>query len=360
MMKRFGWSPQRAIPLVGLAICFFIFNQCSSQAPSKGHHINEIQVMTFNVENLFDTIDDPRKNDETFLPMATKRKLPLNKICAKIPVKKWRVQCQRWDWNQDVLDKKMENISQVILSVNDGKGPDILILQEVENKEVLDVLNQKYLQPAGYQKPILLEGMDARGIDVAVLSRFPAVQPAKLEYVPFSKGTSKARMRDTRGILKVKLKVDEDDSITVLANHFPAPFHPRQMRIDSFKKLNRIASKESGLVVAGGDFNLPSEEDGKFKLLNTFVAPQWTIAHRQGCKDCKGTNYYKGKDSWSFLDMILVKRGEPMGWALQSDKTQVIQHPIHIEDGHPKRFDPIHRDGVSDHWPLLIVLRKNG
>ncbi len=32
-----------------------------------------VTIMTFNVENLFDTIDDPGKDDKAFLPIATKK-----------------------------------------------------------------------------------------------------------------------------------------------------------------------------------------------------------------------------------------------------------------------------------------------
>ena len=57
----------------------------------------------------------------------------------------------------------MKNLSEVILY----KSPDILILQEVENIDVLEQLQKKYLLSSGYNHARLVEGKDKRGIDVA-------------------------------------------------------------------------------------------------------------------------------------------------------------------------------------------------
>ena len=129
--------------------------------------------MTFNVENLFDNIDDPVKDDKAYLPLSAKQTAAHKSACNEIEVQRWRDECLNLDWNDDILDYKMTVIAATILQVNDGRGADIIALQEIENLAVLEQLRTGYLANAGYLPAILIEGTDARGIDVAFLSRLP-------------------------------------------------------------------------------------------------------------------------------------------------------------------------------------------
>jgi hypothetical protein len=67
----------------------------------------------YNIENLFDTIDDPHINDNEFLPTAEKK------------------------WNTQKYQIKLKNISKVISSMNEKSLPVVIGFCEVENKEVL-------------------------------------------------------------------------------------------------------------------------------------------------------------------------------------------------------------------------------
>ena len=107
---------------------------------------NAMTIMTFNVENLFDAKDDPGKNDSTFLPRDLKQSLAHKKECQKARFKKWQEICLDWDWNDHVVTIKLQRLAESILQVRKGRGPDILILQEVENKEILERLNSDYLK----------------------------------------------------------------------------------------------------------------------------------------------------------------------------------------------------------------------
>ena len=82
-----------------LAILLLQLVACTKSS-SDGSQRKKITVMTFNVENLFDTEDDPKKNDETFLPKAKKSSSEILKKCKKIKVRKWREQCLNCDWNE--------------------------------------------------------------------------------------------------------------------------------------------------------------------------------------------------------------------------------------------------------------------
>ncbi|MCK5208412.1 MAG: hypothetical protein KAQ79_10340, partial [Cyclobacteriaceae bacterium] len=80
-------------------------------------------ITWWNVENLFDVKDAPldRRPEE----LRRKIKADLN------------------DWTADVLDKKTTNLASVISQMNDGQGPDILGVCEVENRFVLEQLQGK-------------------------------------------------------------------------------------------------------------------------------------------------------------------------------------------------------------------------
>jgi hypothetical protein len=98
-------------------------------------------------------------------------------------------------------------------------GPDIIVLQEIENKNVLTKLVSKGLDKLGYQYQVLIEGDDSRGIDIAILSKYP-VKTAKRHPI-FVKGTK----LNTRGILEVEVTVDGKD-VAIFGNHWPSQHNP--------------------------------------------------------------------------------------------------------------------------------------
>ena len=53
------------------------------------HHLNaeNISVMSINAQNLFDTIDDPGKDDKAFLPIEMKQSKKHKNSCNSITVK---------------------------------------------------------------------------------------------------------------------------------------------------------------------------------------------------------------------------------------------------------------------------------
>ena len=260
--------------------------------------------MTFNVENLFDNIDDPVKDDKAYLPLSAKQTAAHRNACNEIEVNRWRDECLNLDWNDDILDYKMTVIAATILQVNDGRGADIIALQEVENLAVLEQLRTGYLADAGYLPAILIEGTDARGIDVAFLSRLPLAQPPRLH--PLKLTDFPERERDTRGVLQADFQLPDGSILTGFSVHFPAPFHPTEMRVAAYQHLNGLlaALPDDHHAFAAGDFNTTRSEDAEKRLLDTWARPHWTLAHDIGCQDCKGTHYYARGDDWSFLDMI--------------------------------------------------------
>ena len=78
--------------------------------------------------------------------------------------------------------------------------------------------------------------MDRRGIDVAFLSRFPVLS-ADLHSIYFSTAR-RSRIGDKRPILEAKFRLPSGGYITGFNVHFPASYHPTDMRESAFATLN--------------------------------------------------------------------------------------------------------------------------
>lgn len=355
--------------LVPGCLALLAFAACAGQGPAETQIDDaagaRVSIMTFNVENLFDNHDDPGKDDKTFLPLAAKQAAAHKAECAAIAVERWRTQCFDWDWSDAMVERKLTAVAGAILQVDDGRGPDIVALQEIENLGILERLRTEYLADADYGPAILLEGHDRRGIDVAFLSRLKLAAPAKLHRPEF-RGVGRARRDDTRGILEATFVLPDGGLLTGFAVHFPAPFHPTPMRETAYEHLNTLkaALPPDRPVFAAGDFNTTSAEDRAEDMLARYVRPDWIVAHEIGCEDCRGTSYYAPRDDWSFLDMILWSpgdaRGEHATWRLRGETISIPnQAPGQTRpDGTPWRFEMPGGTGVSDHWPMLITIES--
>ena len=344
---------------------------CNHNAPGADAATSEpennaaVTIMAFNVENLFDNTDDPGKEDRTYLALADKQTRGHKAACAKIAVDRWREQCLEWDWSDEIIDRKLGVVAGVILQVDDGRGPDIVALQEVENIGILERLRTEYLGDAGYRHGILIEGGDLRGIDVAFLTRLELAGPPTLHRIDFS-GVGEDREYDTRGILEATFVRPDGTLLTGYSVHFPAPFHPTEMRVAAYRALNALRANlpPDRDAFAAGDFNTTAVEDREKDMLARFARPYWTVAHEVGCDGCKGTSYYAPRDDWSFLDMILwspaTDRGGNATWELRADSIRIANAaPGQVRrDGTPWRFEMPAGSGVSDHWPLIVTIES--
>ncbi|MEM6512769.1 MAG: endonuclease/exonuclease/phosphatase family protein [Pseudomonadota bacterium] len=324
--------------------------------------VADVTVMTFNVENLFDTTDDDGKDDHTYLPRTAKNDPAHIAECETIEVERWRRDCLELDWNEQALDFKLSQLAGTILQVNDGRGPDIIAFQEVENAAVLTRLSRDYLASAAYGDAILIEGQDLRGIDVAFLSRLPLV--AGPVHHAFEATGFADRQPDTRGVLQATFELPDGSRLTGFSVHFPAPFHPIEMRELAYDHLNSLRPNipPNHHVFAAGDFNTPLREMAETTILDDRARPYWTIAHEVDCADCKGTNYWPPAESWSFLDMIFYSpstqaesdwRIKPGGVFVADDFPGQLN-----DDSTVKRFNLEAMQGVSDHLPLVMTLER--
>ena len=103
-------------------------------------------IAFYNVENLFDTINDPNKNDEEFLPEGS------------------------YQWTGERYSRKLHNLAQVISLIGKEEGcPVVLGVSEIENATVLqDLTQQPELLPYKF-KVAHHDSPDLRGVDVAFI-----------------------------------------------------------------------------------------------------------------------------------------------------------------------------------------------
>ena len=118
----------------------------------------------YNLENLFDTYDDPVKNDQEFLPDGANK------------------------WTEAKYGKKVYNMAHVIaeMAKNNGRFHTILGVSEIENRLVLeDLVSEPEIAQANYQI-VHYDSPDRRGVDVALLYRPDQFTYLDSEAIPYS------------------------------------------------------------------------------------------------------------------------------------------------------------------------------
>ncbi|MDC1174586.1 endonuclease/exonuclease/phosphatase family protein [Bacteriovoracaceae bacterium] len=338
------------------------------------HSKQIVSVMSYNAENLFDTTHDIGKKDHTYLPLSVKRSTPeYLEACRNIRNTYYRHTCLTLDWTESILKQKIQNLARVIKESNNGNSPDILVLQEIENINVLRQLRDQGLAKEGYREVILIEGPDNRGIDVGILSKVPLAEPAKLHLVDLDgKGASA-----TRGILEATFKVGQN-KITVFGNHWPSQMNSDYHRVAAAKAMLEAAKNIDNPLVVTGDFNTaPSDDPNAIEdyLLNPnrdlfFFDGEW-----EAYGEYRGTHHYRGE--WTSLDRIfLLEKTMDSGcrywwgdcFTPMWNTFKIVKKDFMLKDltytdnngdivtyeGVPNRFDPKTGEGYSDHLPVLM------
>ncbi|WP_111707274.1 endonuclease/exonuclease/phosphatase family protein [Lutibacter citreus] len=164
----------------------------------KNYQIKTIAF--YNLENLFDTINDIEKDDEKSPIMGIKEN------------------------REGVYKQKLENMSKVLSEIGvkeTNNSPDIIGVAEVENRKVLeDLLNTDNLKDKNYQI-IHYDSPDLRGIDVALLYKENAFRPIHHENFELKLWDEKGRRIYTRDQLLVSGYLN-DELIHIIVNHWPS------------------------------------------------------------------------------------------------------------------------------------------
>ncbi|MBF1369260.1 MAG: hypothetical protein HXN12_05060 [Porphyromonadaceae bacterium] len=153
--------------------------------------------MSYNVENFFDTEDDPTHDDDSFLPTGEHH------------------------WTHARYQTKIQHIAEVISAVGGEAFPDLIALMEVENATVLsDLLHRTALgEKAGYRH-IITHGEDKRGINVALLYAPETFRLIASEEIPIHFPFDS--LRRTRSLLRVTGEVPSGDTLHVFVCHLPS------------------------------------------------------------------------------------------------------------------------------------------
>lgn len=327
-------------------------NACAQSSDDKA-----LFVSFWNLENLFDTADDHQKIDEAFLPEGAKQ------------------------WTPDRLDRKFYNLARVIRSMNNGNGPDILGVCEVENKTLLDSLVSKYLFDKNYltESP---EAPDERGIQTGIIYNS---EKLKLLQV-YADTVYLDRNIQTRLILGGKfLLIPADDTLYVFVNHWPSrrggesESEPRRIKAAKTlrTRIKKILSQNNGTkIIILGDFN---DEPINNSILNYLKAKPIMcdsieminqITYKEDTSDLfnlayktfsQGEGSYKHQDNWNMLDQIIVSAELIIGSRVRylCNSFQVYKPEFMITKSGKYQGTPFptyggnrYLGGYSDHFPV--------
>jgi endonuclease/exonuclease/phosphatase family metal-dependent hydrolase len=366
--------------MVWLARTLLVMIATAAATVSVGQEFRTIPLMSWNVENLFDTADDQANPfDDTFLPKAVKDARPDHAAhCRQVnPIPAFARECIEIDWTDDKLSRKLQAIAEVIRAVR--PQPDVIILPELENPGILARLNTEFLAGLGYTTAIELDttvtALD-RGIDVGILSRLPSAAAPTAHKVEFGNDTDLCRA--TRDIVAAPLALPDGRTLHLYAVHFPSGGNPIECRERAMRTLNALSAAlpADAIAVAGGDFNFPCNEPQGDLFGRLLTEGRWNVPPevRTGC-DEPGSNKFRNTRpgnrswfTWSFLDFFLVsdslltERPSPVGWFanLGSFRTAVVSaQQVEASDQgfvSPRRYDFDAGSGISDHWPVMIEL----
>lgn len=325
----------------------------------------------YNLENLFDTYDDPVKNDDEFLPDGANR------------------------WTEAKYRKKLSNMAHVIaeMAKSNKRFHTILGVSEIENRLVLeDLVCEPEIASANYQI-VHYESPDRRGVDVALLYRPDQFTLLDSESIPFTfeKGveyadTDTAYFR-TRDILMVHgLLADEEFAFYVC--HLPSRVGGKGGNLRSrgaqiaYEHAMKMMEKHPDIkIVVMGDMNdNPTDESmavclhGKEKIEDVtptdFYSPYLSML-----KAGYGSLCYQG--TWSIYDLELVNynlAAAPKGGLRIQPVTNnkkkwydgvIFKRPwLTTQEGqyagYPFRTfsNGAFVGGYSDHYPTYIVVGK--
>ena len=309
---------------------------------SMSQNRRSLRVVSWNVENMFDTIDAQEFRDEEFLPSGERR------------------------WTGGRYWHKMADIARVVASLSDADGvPDLIGLCEVENDSVLETLTKRSaLRTLGYEY-VMTHSRDARGINVALLYqpvRFRLLQHNSIK-VPAREGSS----RTTRDILHVKGLVKTEagiDTLHILVVHLPSKTGGRvgdQLRSLAARTLWNVVDS---LNLASGSSCVGKENVPRIVVIGDFNATAKDRIFRRAPlrivddKEAPGTYCFRG--FWQWIDHVLLSSSvdalspaKPMAlpWMLEENKTYGVSMPRRTYRG------AFYHGGVSDHLPLLVDLQ---
>lgn len=309
-----------------------------------------VTIAFYNVENLFDTKDDPTTFDDHFTTHG-KNKWNLQRYSLKI--------------------KKLGSVISQLGIKHSKKMPAIIGLVEVENIKVMrDLTNSKALR-RHHLGIVHYDSPDERGIDVALLYNKQLFELISSETHPVLLENEKGDRDYTRDILKVTGKL-QGELVHVLVNHWPSRREgvkesaPKRgiAAVTVNKIVENIRDKNyNAKIIIMGDFNdNPESKSIQLLIKEGFFNPMKSLLD----KNKKGSVTYEGK--WNLFDQILFSNN-----FLEKDYGKFYFKHAEVFNkkwlkvykgklkGSPFRtyIGPWYQGGFSDHFPVYAYLKKS-
>ncbi len=308
-----------------------------------------MKIAFYNVENLFDTLDDPYINDNAFLPESGLK------------------------WNQKRYVLKLQRIARVIKAIEEPM-PLVIGLAEVENRKVLkDLVSAMGLTEK--EVGIVHENSpDERGIDVGFLYRKDLI--SRTEHSSHTVTFQDDLSDRTRDILHVKAFLNNAQVIHFFINHWPSRKDGVQQSLSKriaaaealrYQVQTVMDSEPDAKIVVMGDFNCDPGSAPVRRILDK-EETETGLLYNQGWKthrDGSGSMMYRGK--WFLFDQILISDGFlssqkglkfiPDSFTVFSREWMLFYNPKYGDRRPNKTYGGRkYHGGFSDHLPVYICV----
>jgi endonuclease/exonuclease/phosphatase family metal-dependent hydrolase len=272
-------------------------------------------------------------------------------------------------------EQKLDHLCRALLELNDGKGPDILAVAEVETERAAELLGEALNarladKSLHYAAPLMKEVSSGRHIAPAVLTRLP-VERDRTQLL----GGKRLRIVETH--LRVNGR-----PLVLIASHWTSRISDktgdgRRKYADQIYGRYRamfLSNPAVDLVVCG-DFNDDPDDPSVTESLHARGNRAAVLASHGETpllynlfadRDARqyGTLYYK---RWHIFDQIIVSPGmlDDQGWTCETDTVAVV-NTIHRPNDRLRRpwsfgIESEKNDrGSSDHFPVTVRLRVDG
>ncbi|MCM1291335.1 MAG: endonuclease/exonuclease/phosphatase family protein [Prevotella sp.] len=345
-----------AVAAVALVVLCCLVTPSSVNAKSEGKKYQTFGVAFYNLENLFDTINNNGKYDLEFSPKGKRQ------------------------WDGHKYWKKLEKLSYAISQMTTPvtpNGPAVIGVSEIENITVLnDLVKQKSIADWNLQV-VHHDSPDRRGVDVGLL-----YNPKQFKLLKVTNHTlnipDKPYFKTRDQMCVVGLMGGQ--RIAIIVNHWPSRYGGQEqsspLREAAASLTKSIADSllnidPSMAIVVMGDLNDDPSDKSCAQVLNAkkkenevtkggFFNPFW-----QKLDDGIGSYIYRG--GWDLFDQIIVNYNLlPEGASkLKFYKAEVLNKPFLLQTtGQYKGYTlrtysgGVWMDGYSDHLPTEIYLRK--
>ncbi len=325
------------LPLFILSLLLWV---CPAHDIPVANQSKNYQIAFYNVENLFDTINEPGKRDGEYTPVGSK------------------------EWDTKKYLEKLDRIAQVIASIDSTETLAAIGLAEVENLRVLeDLVKQKRIAHLRL-KIIHQESPDFRGIDVALLYNPKLINPVSFKFLNVDLNDSG---KTTRDILVAEMVDFTNDTMTIFVNHWPSRWGGQDKtepkRIAAAQTLRKELSKEeiqTQNILILGDLNDYPDNKSVWEVLDadSSAANDGTLynaTYAIHADSTQGTHAYRGH--WGVLDHGILS---PVLYgfidSVYVHKKRFMLYKNSAGDWFPSRTHSGKRyfGGYSDHLPVVV------